>query len=290
MIKKLPYDEIERLVYAFQGGDSEALATLISYYDDYLLRMVQVLKDEYYDCRDRKMHTSRFRPQDRVQFYLLSLFMPPKQAKLARIFWKSKRATAAIGQTLRRVRRLFWYTSSEDIHQHLRYLFTMLAARHKKDKFSSYVSKILPLRAKRSMREWIDDATLIYMTESEMAELGLEHHDEYDLEEKSSTPYIRTTDFSDIDENWINGLNCGELFEPFSRYERRILKLRYEYNVARIDRMPPDVRKGWMTRLRRSDSKVGDILGCSRQKVNYDKNAVISDLAKRASAQRLLKA
>lgn len=281
---KLPYDEIEILVAAYQEGSPDAIETLIENYEGYFERLLSVVKVKI----DGKF--ARFDIDDSVQRGFAALFMKtPGERKIVNIYRKMVAAQIRILRTVSRIRFLFQDLDANDIRQNMRMIFMEMAKEHRGTKFYNYISTTFPKKVMKMMYKMLSKFEEEPFDEELSWEYGYVWNDTYSFEKRVVKYPIISREPSMYDINWVNG-DCEVMFDHLTPYERRILKLYYEEKTF----FPQDFKDKSMYAERKqhyrcSDTDIADDLGVSRKTVNKKRNEIVATIEEIALEQRMVR-
>lgn len=295
-MKKLPYDEIEVLVYAYQKGSKDAIETLLKHYEQYFLKFLQVLKPTYTvigrDGRKNVRH-SKFDIYNSIQRRFATAFMKSKEDRNSiRLYRKNSTVCVKVYKTVQHIRHLFARHDADDLLQTMRLIFIQMAKRHKGKKFYNYISTTFPKQLFSHLIRSLDRFDFVPLDEEWLiVKYNYYHEDEYRLEGPPLKYYVNSNEYTMYDVNWLNG-DCGEIFDCLTPHERKILKWYYEYKTFFDEDFMPEARDIFEERryrLKRTDSDIAEILGCSRKTVNEKRRHIISVLEEILREKRLIK-
>lgn len=295
-MKKLPYDEIEVLVYAYQKGNKDAIETLLRHYEQYFLKFLQVLKPTYtVTGRDgrRSVRHSKFDIYNSIQRRFATAFMKTREERMGVYnYRRNSAARVKLYKTVQHIRYLFADHDEADLLQSMRLIFIEMADRHKGKKFYNYISTTFPKQLLSHLSRSLDRFKLVPFDEEWLIlRYDYYHEDEYRLDAPPLKYYVNSNEYTLYDVNWING-DCGEIFAVLTPHERRILKWYYEYKTFFGDDVSAEIRDVYEERKRRSkhtDSDIADMLGCSRKTINEKRRYIISVLEDILREKRLIK-
>lgn len=253
--KKYDYQEVDRLVKAYQGGDNEAALKLIQAFSGFIGNFVQLVKNGVIDTRNICLR--RF----------IALFMKNRldRYKVIGGRYKNDDVRRLIFIMVSMITKQFRPYDEEDIWSELVGELLAMAKKYHNDKgcfFHVYVSKAFHYRAYKRLSAWTNDPVSMTARNYNTVEPE-EFEDEIDLIEQVQVdePLLALVDDGDtlLDENWINGNTCAELFSSLSPLERRVLVLYYD--------------RGW------KDREIGEEYGFSTTKVRRIRNEAKMKLA-----------
>lgn len=218
------YKEIDQLVKAYQGGDSGAALKLIHAFSGFLTNIVLLVKYGIVDPHNASLRK------------LLSLFVKSwrERAVIRNVRRTDSEAQRLLYSVAGMVANQFSAYSEEDIWAELVAELLTLARRYRNDRgyfFHVYVTKALPYGAYRRIMKWVGDPAAIVVRSSD--EYSLDHLEQYadpdaaPEEETGHAPLILADDDTELDENWINGYTCSEIFSDLTPLERRVLLMYY---------------------------------------------------------------
>lgn len=279
MKEKISYEELETLVQLYQDGHQDAADTLVKRYQGYFQKFINVL-----------IH-NKFNIYDRTQRSFVRTFIRDENIrKNANLFGISPYIRRVFYATSINLYLNTRYKGEEDLKQELIILFLTMAKDHNGEApFSIYQSSYFPLKLHTLVRKWADEDTEKYEIpyDEDMPEAAV--YDEYDTDDSESPFYIQTMTPTDYDENWVNGSTAEGIFGDLTPYERRLLKWYYEWRTLDANHLPPDIFKDRKTRLKKTESEIADLLGCSRKTINIKRNDVKRELKWIAEDLHLIK-
>jgi len=253
--KRYDYQEVDRLVKAYQGGNNEAALKLIQAFSGFIENFVQLIKNGVIDIRNICLR--RF----------ITLFMRNRldRYKVISAYYKDNEAKQLIFIMVNMITKQFSPYDEEDIRSELVSELLAMAKKYHNDNgcfFHVYVSKAFHYRAYKRLSAWTNDPVSMIARNYNVTEPD-EFEDDANLVEqiRVDEPLLALIDEGDtpLDENWINGDTCSEIFHNLSPLERRILALYYD--------------KGW------KDREIGEEFGFSTTKVRRIRNEAKLKLA-----------
>jgi len=289
---KLPYSDIEILVYAYQEGSKDAIETLLKHYEGYFRRFLDVLKAQYtiYHNGKPSTHYSKFDIYDSVQRRFAGSFMRTRQERvMVQTFRKNHGIRSKMYRTLGRIRHLFENHDGQDLLQVMRLIFMEMAQNHTGEKFYNYISTTFPKILLNELVKTISDIKEELFDEEEAAEYGYLHIDEYEVDKPRLKYTFNPLEDSVYDINWING-DCEEIFSGLTPQQRTMLKMYYEADTV----FPKDFEdqseyKEFRRKHRCTDTDIAIHYGCSRKTINIARLLIVDELHDLASDRRILK-
>lgn len=289
MENKLSYEEIEKLVEAYQEGNEDAIEELYLSYEAYFQQFITVLTTGQYDIHDR------------TQRKFIAYFVPEGIKSNVKLFKKSPYIQQELHKTVSWIRSIN-LTELEWKHE-IWILFAQLMKRHRGNSFPTYVTQSLPPQlsdlVKRLLKEKDYENKKRVSFQEDMVEGAYE--DTYDFEKDEPPFYIQPSDITMYDENWINGYGCGDIFGELTSYERRLLKWYYEDKTFGLietkdteyhknyREMNVDDYKQRRKNIQQNETDIAIRLGCSRKTVNIKRNEIKSVIEEIAREQHLIK-
>lgn len=292
MTKKLPYADIEILVYAYQEGSKDAIETLLEHYEGYFFKFLDVLKPSYYVYKEgrRAVRYAKFDIYNSIQRRFATAFMKTKYDRdSVQFFRKNPAIKGKVYRSVARIRHLFQNHDGEDLLQLMRVIFMDMANAHRGTKFYNYISTTFPKILLNHLFKMVHDIKEEPFVEELVAEYGYVHEDEYQMDKPPLKYRVNSFEHTVYDINWING-ECEEIFDHLTPLERRILKLYYEEKTF----FPEDFADKAVYEERRqrhkcSDTDIADKLGCSRKTVNQKRNLIVASIYERALENQLVR-
>lgn len=287
--------EIEQLVLAYQKGSREAALQLLDYYEPYFKKLLQVLTPVHTvigeDGKKRKIR-SVFQISDREQRNFVRCFVKYKETrKNVHMYAKSEFIRKVLYITVSDIRKRFALYEEDDIRNEINELFLWMAKRHHKPGFKSYIKNFFHLNLYKRLRKWNNDPYFDKRIPFDEEQIEVEEPDLFDSIEwdKPEIPYfIQTHEQTYYDENWINGYGCGEIFEKFTPFERRVLKLYYEWRTLKKEGLIKEDYDRRYRETRRYERDVAERLGYSRKTINVKRQGIKARLEKHARELHLL--
>lgn len=266
MQEKVSYEEINTLVMAYQDGSSDAVEQLLTHYERYFQKYVSVL-------------SGHFSIQDKTQRNFVSLFIrDPKVKANANLYRKSEYIRRVLYATVVNIQDTYKHFEPDELKNEMIILFLSMAESHNfKAPFPTYVGLFFPLKFYKVIRKMVCNG--IEEVPFDEEDIRTAYFEDYEIEEKPKY-FIQSTTPTDYDQNWVNGYNCGQVFAELNAFERRLLKLYYEWK-ARLDKGEGEGR--------RTEEDIAEILGCSRKTVNLKRNDIKRRLQITATELHLLK-
>lgn len=241
------YEELEDIVQAHKDGDSEATDKLIGAFWKYMQKYVRLVSSGKTDITDRKIR----------QF--IKLFMSKEESATAHMFRKNRKAQQDLLQASEAIHYLFQHSSYEELLNEAILALLIVADRYKSEGnfFHTYVSRVFCFQYYRQLQQLLLLNTptncLPYFDEEYADDLG-----EYTEGILEDTRFLINEPLDEINENWINGLTAGDIFEDLTPTQRRILKLHYEDDLK--------------------DEDIADIMGVCRATINRRRLATVKTI------------
>lgn len=217
------YDFIEDLVRKFQEGDGDAGGRLIQAFKPYMSKYIKILCSGLLDLND--LDSRKF----------ISLFIADAAVRrdLARALQPTHvRSEAYKSATL--LARLCQPMDKEDIEQELALVLLILAKRYKKKgkkNFCGYVYNSYRYELQRRLADMTKDP-IVYR-----ADTNISYHDEENLAVSSGNELPKDIDSTDttirkafedeLDNSWVRGITCSEVFYKLTQFQRLIIKMHY---------------------------------------------------------------
>lgn len=290
--KKLPYSDIEILVYAYQEGSKDAIGTLLKHYEGYFRRFLDVLKAQYtvYQNGSPSTRYAKFDIHDSIQRRFAGSFMKTKSERImVQTFTKNPGVRSKVYRTVGRIRHLFENHDGQDLLQIMRIIFMDMARNHRGEKFYNYISTTFPKILLNELVKTISDIKEELFDEEEAAEYGYVNIDEYNLDKPAVKYSFNALETSAYDINWING-DCEEIFSGFSPRQRKMLKMYYEADtVFPSDFEDRKVYQEFRREHRCTDTDMADAFGCSRKTINIARLAIVDELRSIALEQGIIR-
>jgi DNA-binding XRE family transcriptional regulator len=286
-MKKITDEQLEKIVQAYQQGDEKAAEDLLQAYKAYFQKFINLIKHGKLNLADR---TSK---------KFLRCFLSKEERENLKKWVKSKYIQQKLNEKTEMIRSRLYFLHEDELLSEMVILLLEMAKGHDGSNFRTYVSSYFPLNlAKRLIlmmkKQQEYDESTIQLTDN-IVEASCE--DEYNLDEDKPVYYIRATEPTLFDENWINGYTCGEPFADLTPYERRILKLYYEWKTIGLRdkangnrrEIPNDLYESLKARLKKTEEDIAELLGCSRKTINTKRNEIKQKVEELALDLRLIK-
>lgn len=276
MKDKINDEELEILVSAYQDGSTDAAERLVESYEGYFQKFLNVLKN-------------RFSIRDNTERGFVRHFVKSAEARQNfHLFQRSDYIRRVAYATVTEIRDRYERYEMDELKNEMVIIFLKMAGRHNFEApFRIYISKFFPKNLykflKNLHKKQADAGEELYLDEDD---IRTAHYDDYNFDERPRY-YIHATTPTDFDENWVNGYGCGLLFEDLTIYERRLLKLYYEWRTLPLLGLADDIhaeRKEW---LKRTEDDIAELFGCSRKTINVKRNEIKRKLEKLAEELHL---
>lgn len=280
MNKTISYEELEEILVSYQSGSEQASERLVSQFDGYFQKFLNVL------------HYKKFDITDDTQRNFMKLFVRDGSARQnAHLFRRSDYVRRAIYATNLNICRKLSHLEVGDLKNEMVCLFLELARKHDGSAlFGYFIGTYFPLRLQTIIIRLIEDDTSSSEIPYDEEDPDVAHYDEIDLDAIDQPRYlIRSTTRTDYDENWVNGFTCGSMFEELTVHERRILKLYYEWKTFDKRSLPKDIYSERRNEMKRNELDLAEMLGCSRKTVNFKRNEIKDMLHEMALDLHLIK-
>lgn len=243
--KRYTYEEIDALVKRYQNGDQIAGEELVEAFSGYLTKYLLLIKHgtvEPYNKNIRK-------------FIALFVKNPSDRQLVLRIYSKkNKRMLSVLYSTAAMIASEFRNHEEEDIWAKLVAEFLVMAKRYKNNRgcfFHTYISKAYPYRIYKRLTKLINDPMNFSYLVGDCLDLdefeGVSGHQDIYTVTSNKPIVINDEDIEELDENWISGYTCSDIFSDLSPLERRVIML-YYYSGYR-------------------DPEISDMLGFSASKI-----------------------
>ena len=214
---KLSYDELEDIIQRYQQGDPAASQEVLDAFRSFLRKYHRLICFGQFDIHDRGTRS------------FISLFMNEhgKRAKIHQ-FKYAPSARYDMYKTVQMIREFFQEHSPEDIEQELVLALLLMAQRYRNNDdtpgFHKYMSRAFHFQIFRQLK---GRSIRAHMSLDESTTEGDDYIDVDKL--VNDHAYITVEDQLEdqIDENWINGFTCSDLFQQLNSVERRILRWYY---------------------------------------------------------------
>lgn len=234
---RFSYEEIELFVCDYQEGKEGASDRLVGAFEGYLVKFLNLLNKGQYSPKD------------------------PTLRRFVRLYASPTR----VGSTINLIREEFSRYERDEIKAELVTCFLNMAQQYRswdgKPRFHTKIARFFHFRLHQHLEPLISDV-LTYANGKNV--LGYDENSSYTVSEGESVEgeftrpieheglYVLDdaleADDSYLDENWVNGFSCSEVFADLTPLDRRVLKMRF---VARMN-----------------DQQIADALGVCRATVN----------------------
>lgn len=281
MKERISYEELELLVNLYQDGSPDASERLIELYEGYFQKFVNVLSHYKFNIDDKTQRT-----------FVRTFIRDPEIKQLKTSYKRSPYKRRVYYFTAQSLYYGLNHLTADDLKHEMICLFLEMASRHNgKAGFGLYIARFFPLQLHRIVMGLMveaDERKVEIPYDDEMPETAV--YDTYDLDEWD-VPffYIEQMTPTEFDENWVNGYLAKGLFAYLTVYERRLLKWYYEWKTLDAKQLPADIYSERKDRLRKTESEIADLLGCSRKTINLKRNEIKRELAELATNIHLIK-
>lgn len=265
MNKKISYDELEDILIAYKGGSAEASERLIDQFEGYFQKFLNVL------------HHKRFDIIDDTQRNFIKLFIRDSGARQnIHMFRRSEYVRRAAYATNMNIRAKLSHLEVGDLKNEMVCLFLELARKHDGSaQFGFFIGTFFPLRLQSLVIRLIEADTSRTEVPYDEEDPEVAHYDDIDLDAiDQPNHHIHSTSRTDYDENWVNGYTCSDMLKELTTYERRLLKLYYEWKTFDKRSLPRDIYIERRNEMKCNESDLAEIFGCSRKTINFKRNEV----------------
>ncbi|WP_422661685.1 hypothetical protein ACK8P5_26545 (plasmid) [Paenibacillus sp. EC2-1] len=280
-MKKLTAQEVNILISAYQEDNSkDAAAQLLRCFDGYFQKFINVLRNH------------KFNMNDGTQRSFAALYMHhPEIRNNVHLFKKSPYMQRQLRTTVIWIAERYAQCSREELINEMHVVFLSMAKNHNwKAPFQKYIARWFPVEFSRSIKTWSPDPRIVSIVPFDESHYEPQYEMEIDIEDDMDHAYrIRSTEDTMFDENWVNGLDCGEVFSHLTTYERRIIKWYYEQKALSRDDLSPEDYNHLKATLRMTETDIASRLGCSRKTVNVKRNEAKEKVREIAQRLRLIK-
>lgn len=223
-ILTLSYEELEEIVQEYKNGNKEVTDKLIGGFWKFMQKYIRVVSSGKADITDRNIR----------QF--IQLFMTKEEGSVTYQFRKNKKAQQDFLKAVENVAYLFSSVSYEELmHEAILTLLTLVERYNSKGNFfHTYVSRVFHYQYYRQLRELL----LLNASNKRISFSDDEYIDdsgEYIDSIIEDSRFLINEPLDEINDNWINGLTAGEVFEDLTPTQRRILKYHYEDDLKDED-------------------------------------------------------
>lgn len=269
------YERIEYLVAEYQKGNQEAVAELIQMFHHFFNRYVRLIKEGIYNLKEKYIRK------------FIQLYMTPKEAKNIGRFYMDELLQKRVKFISSLIMELFKEVSGEEIYNECVIAFLRLAKGYTRVShlayFNTYMLMYFHFRLRDQLKKMMKTNALFkyntYMRYNDnysgeyipiyslINEQEKEFEKDINITQEQKKKMIKESD--ELNDNWINGMNVGEMFEELDVKERRILKLYY------VDKV--------------SDIEIGEMFGVTRETINRKKMQIKRKIEDKMKEQKLLK-
>lgn len=290
---EIEYKKVHELAYKYQAGSVEAGEELIESFAKFFTKYLSLIKFGKYDI-------SHYSTRSFIKLFIDN----PKNRKLINPYFKYKFTGKEITtNVINLIVSLFETSSIEDIEHDLRVIFLNMCLRYKDTKPSlhSYINKNFHFYAYRYFEKMSKDPVArgytfttmpntfenpIYQVETASVANFIVDEESYIEDDqtvhelelhynkisnnsacfKSKSTNIKDDEF--LDNNWINGVTCGEVFSCLNAFEREIIILWY------IDK--------------KTDTEIANMFGVCRGTINRRRSIAKDKLMEKVKSLNLI--
>ncbi|MNQ36611.1 hypothetical protein D3C85_501350 [compost metagenome] len=223
MTSKITYEECEALVMLHQQGNKKATEALVHNFQGFLHKYVNAICHSRVNLRDKHIR------------HFMSLFMPKAMQQRIHQYAVNGKVNHDLQDAFDSIRKLFRNYRKQEIEQESVLAFLELATRYRNNQskghyFHTYLTRAFCFQFYRQLQvlaqteNLFEDGHIPFWDAASDGDSGVYSIDEIPEE------LIRhmTQEFEDeINENWVNGITNGDVFDDLSRTQRRIIKLHY---------------------------------------------------------------
>jgi len=269
------YERIEYLVAEYQKGNQEAVHELIQMFHHFFNRYVRLIKEGIYNLKEKYIRK------------FIQLYMTPKEAKNIGRFYMDELLQKRVKFISSLLMDLFKEVSGEEIYQECVIAFLRLAKGYTRvchlAYFNTYMLMYFHYRLRDQLKKMMNTNVLFkyntYMRYNDnysaeytpiytlIDEHQKELNKEVDIKKEDKRKMTKESD--ELSDNWVNGINVGDMFEELDVKERRILKLSYVDKISDID--------------------IGEMFGVTRETINRKKMQIKRKIQEKMIEQKLLK-